>query len=74
MSDGGADDADRPLLLLRDRRVRDGKGAVARSIELEAKGVKALKSWLDARPAVANDLLFVNRYATPSPSAGCRSS
>lgn len=57
---------------LRERtlHVRDGKGAAARSIELEAKGVKALKSWLDARPAVNNDLLFVNRYGDPISERG----
>ena len=57
---------------LRERtlHVRDGKGAVARSIELEAKGIKALKAWLDARPAVANNLLFVNRYGDPISERG----
>jgi site-specific recombinase XerD len=57
---------------LRERvlHVRDGKGAVARSIELEAKGARALKAWLDARPEVANDLLFVNRYGAPISERG----
>ncbi len=57
---------------LRERtlHVRDGKGAVARSIELEAKGIKALKAWLDARLAVANNLLFVNRYGDPISERG----
>jgi integrase/recombinase XerD len=50
--------------------VRDGKGAVARSIELEAKATKALKSWLGARPQVGNDLLFVNRYGEPISERG----
>ncbi len=43
---------------------------MARAIELVAKGVKALKSWLDARPTVTNDLLFVNRYGDPISERG----
>ncbi|HET8628498.1 MAG TPA: tyrosine-type recombinase/integrase [Thermomicrobiales bacterium] len=57
---------------LRERtlHVRDGKGAVARSIELEGKATKALKAWLAARPAALTDRLFVNRYDDPISERG----
>jgi site-specific recombinase XerD len=46
-------------------RVRVGKGMAARDIELERKGVQAIKTWLNVRPDTADDHLFLNRYAEP---------
>jgi integrase/recombinase XerD len=45
--------------------VRDGKGMVAREIELEKKAIKALKTWLANRPASHSPALFLNRYGEP---------
>lgn len=42
-----------------------GKGQVERTIELEKKAGAALKRWLDARPAVLYDHLFLNYQGTP---------
>jgi len=40
--------------------VRSGKGMNARQISLETKGIKALKTWLQLRPAVSHDHIFTN--------------
>jgi integrase/recombinase XerC len=45
--------------------VRSGKGMSARSIELEKKGIQALKSWLVIRPHDAGVHLFLNRDNEP---------
>jgi site-specific recombinase XerD len=45
--------------------VRSGKGMSARSIELEKKGIQALKSWLLIRPHDAGIQLFLNRDNEP---------
>lgn len=45
--------------------VRQGKGMSARSIELEKKGIQALKSWLVIRPHDAGNHLFLNRDNEP---------
>ena len=42
--------------------VRQGKGGVERSIELEEKVVQALKSYLAVRPESGEDMLFLNKY------------
>jgi site-specific recombinase XerD len=49
-----------------------GKGRVERSIRLETKGLRALKSWLAVRPQSANDHLFLNQYASPLGARGVR--
>jgi integrase/recombinase XerC len=41
--------------------VRVGKGMAARTIELEKKGVRSLKTWLSLRENSAYDQLFLNR-------------
>ena len=45
--------------------VRSGKGMSARSIELEKKGIQALKSWLLIRPHETGVYLFLNRDNQP---------
>jgi site-specific recombinase XerD len=45
--------------------VRAGKGMTARTIELEKKGILALRSWLAVRPRVTSDQLFLNRDDAP---------
>ena len=40
--------------------VRSGKGMTARQISLESKGLRALKTWLQLRPAVPHDRIFTN--------------
>jgi site-specific recombinase XerD len=45
--------------------VRQGKGMSARSIELEKKGIQALKSWLVIRPDESGNRLFLNRDHAP---------
>jgi len=46
-------------------RVREGKGQAERVIELEKKGITALKSWLAVRPKGEEEHLFLNRYGAP---------
>jgi site-specific recombinase XerD len=41
--------------------VRVGKGMAARSIELEKKAIRALKTWLESRPTTFDDHLFVHK-------------
>lgn len=52
-----------------------GKGQAERMIELEPKGIKALKEWLKERPAkespeVPTDRLFLNRFGQPLGTRG----
>lgn len=49
-----------------------GKGMVTREIELEKKGVAALKNWLAQRPASVYDHLFLNRDGEPLGERGVR--
>lgn len=63
------DDIDLPGRVL---HVRGGKGLVDRTIELERKGVQALKSYLAIRPAALSDRLFLNRYGEPLSERGVR--
>lgn len=52
--------------------VRDGKGMQDRAIELEKKGILAVKSWLKMRPEVSNDHLFLTRYGETLGERGVR--
>ena len=49
-----------------------GKGRVERVIELERKGVQAIRSWLSLRPGVVDDHLFLNYRGTPLGERGVR--
>jgi integrase/recombinase XerC len=49
-----------------------GKGQVERTIELERKGIQAIKSWLAVRPSVADDHLFLNYRGAPIGERGVR--
>lgn len=53
-------------------RVTAGKGMAAREIELEKRGILALKSWLAARPDVPFDHLFLNCDGEPIGERGVR--
>jgi site-specific recombinase XerD len=53
-------------------KVRSGKGMVAREIELERKGIQAVRSWLAVRPPVVDDHFFLNRYGDPIGERGVR--
>jgi len=52
--------------------VRLGKGMAARTIELEKKGIRATKRWLQARPSTHYDHLFLNRDEEPLKEWGVR--
>lgn len=52
--------------------VRIGKGMAARTIELEKKGIRALKSWLAIRPETPYQSLFLNRDEEPLKEWGVR--
>lgn len=52
--------------------VREGKGKADREIDLERKGVQALKQWLSVRLASAHEFLFVNRYGEPLGERGVK--
>jgi site-specific recombinase XerD len=52
--------------------VRSGKGMASRSIELETKSAKALRTYLDNRPDSLDDHLFLNRYGQPISERGVR--
>ena len=52
--------------------VRVGKGMAARSIELEKKGLRAIKTWLAVRPSTHFDHLFLNRDEEPLKEWGVR--
>jgi len=47
-----------------------GKGMVERTIELEKKGIRALRNWLTARPEVPDDHLFLNYQGDPISKRG----
>jgi site-specific recombinase XerD len=49
-----------------------GKGRVERVIELERKGVQAIRSWLAIRPRVVDDRLFLNYRGGPIGERGVR--
>lgn len=53
-------------------RVREGKGMVAREIELEKKGCQAIKSYLAIRPQTFHEQLFLNRDGEPMGERGVR--
>lgn len=53
-------------------RISMGKGMVTREIELEKKGIQALKSWLSVRPQVLYDHLFLNYAGEPISERGVR--
>lgn len=52
-------------------RVR-GKGMTTREIDLEQKGMQALRNWLAVRPPVADMHLFLNRSGGPLGARGVR--
>ncbi len=47
-----------------------GKGMVARSIELEKKGIQAIRSWLAVRPETLDDHLLLNYQGQPISERG----
>jgi integrase/recombinase XerC len=53
-------------------RITAGKGMVAREVELEKKGILAIKSYLAVRPQVLDDRLFLNRDGEPIGERGVR--
>jgi len=53
-------------------RVSVGKGMVAREIELEKKGIQAIKSYLVVRPQGLYDQLFLNKDGEPISERGVR--
>jgi site-specific recombinase XerD len=63
------DDVD---LVNRVLRVRLGKGHSAREIPLEKKGLQAVRNWLQIRPDVLDDHLFLNQYGQPLGDRGVR--
>jgi site-specific recombinase XerD len=63
------DDIDLPGRTL---HVRAGKGGKARSIELEKKGMQAIKNYLKLRTASSYTQVFLNRYGEPLSERGVR--
>src|SRR5215211_2417368 len=53
-------------------RVTRGKGMQARTIELEKKGIQALKSYLEVRPQSLYEELFLNYQGEPLSERGVR--
>jgi site-specific recombinase XerD len=49
-----------------------GKGMVEREIELERRGVMALRNWLSVRPPSSSGSLFLNQYGGPISTRGVR--
>ncbi len=49
-----------------------GKGMVAREIELEGKGLQAIRNWLSVRPASQDQHLFLNKEGEPFSERGVR--
>jgi site-specific recombinase XerD len=49
-----------------------GKGRVDRAIELERKGIQAIRNWLAVRPPVPGDHLFLNYAGAPLGERGVR--
>ena len=45
--------------------MRSGKGMQDRELPLERKAIRAVKSYLDIRPRVSDDHLFLNQYGEP---------
>ena len=52
--------------------VRSGKGMVGREIQLERRGLQALKQWLSVRGQAPHDFLFTNRYGEPIGERGVK--
>ncbi len=53
--------------------ISSGKGGVGRTVELEKKGIQALRSWLSIRPDTASsDSLFLNYLGDPFSERGVR--
>lgn len=53
-------------------RITEGKGMAQREIELEKKGVQAIKNWLGIRPESPYDHLFLNKDGEPLSERGVR--
>jgi site-specific recombinase XerD len=53
-------------------RVTSGKGMVAREIELEKRGIQAVRNWLANRPQSPYDHLFLNKDGEPISERGVR--
>ena len=53
-------------------RVARGKGQQARTIELEKKGVRAIRSYLAVRPSAPSEALFLNYRGEPLSERGVR--
>jgi integrase/recombinase XerC len=53
-------------------RIGHGKGQKARTIELEKKGIQAIKSYLAVRPESLHDELFLNYQGEPLGERGVR--
>jgi site-specific recombinase XerD len=53
-------------------RVTSGKGMVAREIELEKRGIQAIRNWLANRPSSPYDQLFLNKDGEPISERGVR--
>lgn len=49
-----------------------GKGMVEREIELERKGIEAIKNYLNTRPSTLDDHLFLNYHHEPIGQRGVR--
>jgi integrase/recombinase XerC len=56
----------------RQLRIRSGKGQKDRTIELEKKGLQAIKSYLAVRPASLSEALFLNYHGEPLSERGVR--
>jgi integrase/recombinase XerC len=52
--------------------VGKGEGQKARTIELEKKGLQAIRSYLAVRPASLSDELFLNYHGQPLSERGVR--
>jgi integrase len=50
--------------------IRQGKGMADRSIELEKKGLQALRNYLGSRPQSLSDALFLNYQGEPISERG----
>jgi site-specific recombinase XerD len=53
-------------------QISNGKGQKARTIELEKKGIQAIKSYLAVRPESLHDELFLNYQGVPLGERGVR--
>ena len=49
-----------------------GKGGIGRTVELEKKGLQAIRSWLKMRPTTSSDRLFLNYTGEPISERGVR--